>query len=160
MTNIIRKGLDAYESRADARDERLVKIVRDRVESLSDRSTLKLYILILGGINLLVWLTVVFFPHDVYDAFSQVSEINDRIVAIIIAAFWGLGMWLTYSLCRWRVPDLEDPEVYPGVMAAYAHQQGLYRKFRIWVFAVAGGVLNLLALVAVGSWRLGGWAAG
>ena len=149
MKDLLRKGLDAYEDRHERRDEEFHRTMMHHVDALSHRPTLKIYIAVLAGIDLLLWAAVLIRPFDVMTAFRKVGNVDDKLVAFFIAVVWGLGMWLTYSLFRLKFPDLENSPKEKGVMSGFAAQENSTRKVRIWVVSVAGGVLNLLALAIV-----------
>jgi len=149
MKDLIRKGLDAYEGRQERRDEEMAKVMIRHVDALSHRPTLKIYISVLAGIEILLWAAVLIRPFDVMAAFKKVGDVDDKLVAFFLAAVWGLGLWLTYSLFRLKFPDLEKVQQDDGVMSAFSAQENSVRKVRIWVLSVAGGVLNLIALAVV-----------
>ena len=149
MKDLIRKGLDAYEGRQERRDEEMAKVLIRHVDALSHRPTLKIYISVLAGIEILLWAAVLIRPFDVMTAFKKVADVDDKLVAFFLAAVWGLGLWLTYSLFRLKFPDLEKVQQDDGLMSAFSAQENSVRKVRIWVLSVAGGVLNLIALAVV-----------
>lgn len=97
----------------------IAAIVSRNLDAMSDRRTLKRYILVLATVNLLVWLSVIMFPHDVSDAWVKVTDLNDKIGAIVLAVIFAIGMWLTYSILRLRFPDVEDQEFGAEVLPAY-----------------------------------------
>lgn len=127
----------------------MAKVMIRHVDALSHRPTLKIYILVLAGIDLLFWAAVLIRPFDVMTAFKKVADVDDKLVAFFLAVVWGLGLWLTYSLFRLKFPDLEKVQQDDGVMSAFSAQENSTRKVRIWVLSVAGGVLNFLALAIV-----------
>jgi hypothetical protein len=150
MQNLIRRALDAYEGRQEKRDREFADIMAAGEQALEHRPTLKLFAIILGSLNLLYWISVVFFPGDVFSAFSAVGDISNKAVVLMISIVFGTGAWLTYSLFRVRFPDLENYAGSTGVFSSFAHQENSYRRFRVVLVSVAGGVLNLLALAIVG----------
>src|SRR5580765_2302706 len=120
MKDLLRKGLDAYEIRQERRDEDFAKVMIHHVDALSHRPTLKIYILVLAGIDILLWAAVLIRPFDVMTAFRKVADIDDKLVAFFLAAVWGLGLWLTYSLFRLKFPDLEKVQRDDGIMSAFS----------------------------------------
>ncbi len=146
MRDLLRKGLDAYENRQERRDENLARSVSSNVEAMSHRPTLKKYVYLLSGVNLLFWASVLLRPYDVLTAFNKVAEINNKIVFLVLTSIFGIGMWLTYSIFRLKFPDLENRTESNEVMSAFADQENSTRKIRIWVASVAFGFLNLLGL--------------
>ena len=149
MKDLLRKGLDAYEKRQERRDEEFEAAVSQHVDALSHRPTLRIYIALLAGVDLLFWAAVLIRPFDVKTALNKVADVNDKLVALFLFMIWGIGLWLTYSLFRLKFPDLEDIHQDEGIMSAFSTQQNAMRKVRIWVLSVAGGVLNSLALAIV-----------
>ena len=149
MKDLLRKGLDAYEDHRERRDEAFADLVLGNVEAMQNRRTLKIYIGVLSLLTVLFWAAVLVRPFDVYTAFQKVAHVNDKIVFVVLAAVFGIGMWLTYSLFRFRIPDLETTSETAEIMSSYGDQQSAYRKVRIWVLSVAAGVINLLALAIV-----------
>ena len=65
MRDWIRARLDAYEGRYEQRDKEFAGLVSHHVNALSNRRTLKTYILILSSVNALIWLSVIALPKDV-----------------------------------------------------------------------------------------------
>lgn len=106
MKDVLRKGLDAFEDRRERRDEKLAEVVGRRVESMSHRPTLKLYVSVLGAINLLFWAAVIIRPYDVLDAFEKTSNAGDKLVGVVLAIVFGVGLWLSYSI--FRLPTLKS----------------------------------------------------
>lgn len=121
-------------------------LLTSNVEAMSHRPTLKLYALVLGGVNLLFWVAVLVRPFDVQSAFTKISDVNDRLVLIVIGILFGIGMWLTYALFRLKFPDLEELSQSSDVMSSFADSEKTTRKIRVWVASVMGGLLNLLAM--------------
>jgi hypothetical protein len=154
MKDLIRRGLDAYEGRHEKRDEELADLLTSGTQALEHRPTLKLFAVGLGFLNLLYWVCVVFFPRDVRSAFMTVADVDDKVATVVVLIVFGTGMWLTYSLFRFRFPDLENSPASSDVFSSFQHQENSYRRFRVWLISVVGGVLNLLALAIVEGLRL------
>lgn len=146
MKKLIDKGFDALDRREERREERWNRILTNNVDAMSHPPTLKRYVSVLAGVDLLFWLAVILRPFDVLYAFEKVSEIEGKLVLFVLAGIFGVGMWLTYAVFRLRFPDLEKRDESTDVMSAFAHHENAARKVRIWVISVTGGVLNLLAL--------------
>jgi hypothetical protein len=146
LFELISESLDKYNDKFEAKwDRRLTR----HVDAMSDRVTLRKYIYVLGGVNILLWLSVLARPSDVLSAFTKVANIDDRLVGTVLVGVFAVGMWLTYALFRFKFPSLEERNYSAGFMATYTYQLNWTRKFLIWVTSVAGGVLNLLALSIV-----------
>jgi hypothetical protein len=146
MRDLLNKGFEALGRRDERREEKWDALLTDHVEAMSHRPTLKKYVYVLGGINLLLWAAVLIRPYDVQTAFLKVSGVDDRLGMLVLTTIFGIGMWLTYALFRLKFPNLEESKCGDEIMASFAHQENAYRKVRVWVASVSGGVLNLLAL--------------
>ena len=157
MKNLLDKGLAALERRGEKKEERISSLLDRHVDAMADHSTLILYIYVLSGVNLLFWLCVVFFPFEVYRALETVGNLNDRIALLMVGIVFGTGMWLTYALFRIRISDLEDSSFENTFLSSVSHQQKSHRRFHVWLAAVTGGVINLLALFLVELFRIANW---
>lgn len=146
----MRKIFDLWNAWSEDANDRLEakwnRRLTRHVDAMSDRKTLRNYIYVLVCVNLLMWLAVLIRPFDVLSAFTKIGSIDDRLVLTVLIGIFAIGMWLTYALFRVKFPRLEERDYEPEFMATYAYHVNWTRKFRIWVTAVAGGVLNLLAL--------------
>lgn len=149
MGDLIRKGLDAADRRGERKEENIARMLDRHVDAMDDRSTLKRYIYILGAIIIFLWIAVLIFPYEVYKAFEKVGNIDDRVVLTIVVMIFGVGMWFTYALFRLRFPNLENREFGSEFLSSVKHQQNSFRRFHVWLAAVIGGVVNLLALFVV-----------
>ncbi len=157
MKDWIRRHLDRFEDRQERRDEEFAALLIRGVDAMAHRPTLRLFIYILGGMNIMYWASVLLFPFDILDALKRVSDLSDKMGFITISMVFGTGMWLTYALFRLKFPNLEDADVPKGFMSAFERQEKSHRRFRIWIISVAGGVANLLALTITELIRLGDW---
>lgn len=146
MRDLIRKGLDAAERCGEKKEEKIARVLDRHVDAMDDRSTLKRYIYVLGSLICLFWISVLIFPYEVYRAFEKVGNIDDRVVLMIVVMIFGVGMWFTYALFRVRFPDIENRKLGSEFLSWLEHQQNSFRRFHVWIVAVGGGVLNLLAL--------------
>lgn len=149
MKDWLRKRLDAYEYRQERRDEEFASVLIHNIEAMSDRRTLRVFLAILTALNGFIWLSVILFPGDVKHAWAVVTNLDDKIAAVIIAMVFGLGMWLTYSLFRLKFPDLESPKFGDEVLASFNYSLHSTKRWRIWLVSVIGGVLNVLLLIFV-----------
>ena len=147
MRDWLRKRLDAYEERHERRDEEFAALISRSVDALAEKSILHVYIAILAGLNILIWLSVVIFPQDVQAAWERINELNSKIPAVMIVIIFGLGFWLTYSLFRLRLPDLEDLKFQKTVFASFHYSQRAAKRWRIWLFSTVGGIVNVLLLM-------------
>src|SRR4051812_37573061 len=96
--DLLRKGLDKFEGNREQSDQEFAELFIKHVDALSNRRKLKLHLAIVGSTTFLVWLSVIIFPRDVARAWEVVSELNNKITAVLIAMLFGLGFWFTYAL--------------------------------------------------------------
>jgi len=149
MRDWLRKRLDSFEARQERHDEEFARLLINSVDALSNRKTLWIYVAILGTANAIIWLSVIIFPRDVMQAWFRVTDLDDKIGGMVIAILFGIGMWLTYSIFRLRFPDLEDPKFRDEVLASFNYSMHATKRWRVWLFAVTGGVLNVLFLIVL-----------
>ncbi|MEO8042398.1 MAG: hypothetical protein ABI646_07310 [Acidobacteriota bacterium] len=128
-------------------DDKLAEVVNRNVDALTDRRTLLRYLSVLGIVNVLIWLSVLIFPVEVRDGFTQVWQTSDTVAKIVLALVFGLGMWLSYSLFRLKFPDIEEQRLDADVMASFHFQSNSSKRFAVWVLSVVGGILNLALLI-------------
>jgi hypothetical protein len=136
------------------RDEEFADMLIRSTEALGNRRTLWLTTIVLGSLDLVCWIAVLFFSHSVRDAFLLVDDVSDQAAGAFIMMIFGMGLWLTYCIFRFRYPDLEVSPQLDDVFSSVTHQEHSLRRFHIWLVAVVGGVLNLLALAIVQGLRL------
>jgi hypothetical protein len=130
-------------------DDRLAEKMNANVEAMSDRRVLVRYVLVLGAVNLLIWVSVLIFSGSVRDGFSQVWEASDRIAKLVLAIVFGIGMWLTYALFRLKFPDIEEQRLDAEVMGSFAYQSNSTKRWMVWILSAVGGLINVGLLVAV-----------
>jgi len=157
VRDLISKGLSRLDERREQRDEELAALVIRNMEAMSDRRTLHVYISVLAAVNGLIWLCVAVFPRDVEYAWGKVSDLDDRIAAVMIAIIFGLGFWLTYTLFRLKFPNIEEQNLDKQFLSSFHYSQHSIKRFRIWVASVVGGMLNVLALMIFEIYRSHGW---
>jgi len=156
MRDWLRKRLDAFETRQEQRDEEFAALLTSAVDALSHRRTLWTYLAILGSANAIIWLSVIVFPRDVMGGWFTVTDLDHRFGAVLIAILFGIGMWFTYSLFRLKFPDLENPKFQHEVLSSFNYSMHTTKRWRVWLFAVIGGVLNVLLLVILELFRIEG----
>ena len=130
-------------------DDRFAERINANVDAMSDRRVLVRYVLVLGAVNILIWLSVLIFAGSVRDGFSQVWEASDRIAKVVLAIVFGIGMWLTYALFRLKFPDIEEQRLDSDVMGSFAYQTNSTKRWMVWVLSAVGGVVNVGLLVVV-----------
>lgn len=118
----------------------------DIVDSLSDRRTLLRFLAICLAMNLIIWIIAIVFADGVYAAMSRIFP--DKIGMLILGIPWGAGMYATYCILRLRSPTIEDSKhLDSDLMASFAYQSASTKRWFVWLFAVIGGMVNVLLLV-------------
>jgi hypothetical protein len=130
-------------------DDRFAEKIAANVEAMADRRVLVRYVLVLGTVNLLMWVCVLLLTASVRDGFSQVWSASDKIGKIVLAMVFGIGMWLTYALFRMKFPDIEEQRLDSEIMGSFAYQSDSTKRWMVWVLSAVGGLLNVGLLVAV-----------
>ena len=124
-------------------DESLTKIV----DGLSNRKSLFLFLWIFAALNVFIWITVSLFHNFVNERFRQIFDISDKAgLGILLVPFF-IGIFITYSLCRLKFPDIEENKLQSEMMASYSYQAHSMKRWYIWLFSIFGGVLNVVLLV-------------
>lgn len=136
-----------WSSNKEDSDDKFAEIVNRNVDALANRTTLRRHVLVLGTVNLLIWLSVFIFPVDVRHGFTQVWNGSDKIGKVVLVLVFSVGMWLSYSLFRLKFPDIEEQPLETDVMASFAYQSNSSKRFAVWVFSAVGGILNLALLI-------------
>ncbi len=149
MRDWIRKRLDGYEGRHEKRDEEFAAIWNGAVDAMSDRRTLWRFLGILATANSVIWLSVIIFPRNVSNAWSKVTDVNDKFGALVVAIIFGIGLWLTYSILRLRIPDVEDQTLDAEIFGSVTYHARANKRFFVWLFSTVGGVVNVLGIVIV-----------
>jgi hypothetical protein len=124
-------------------DESLTKIV----DGLSNRKSLFRFLWIFAALNVFIWITVSLFHNFVNERFRQIFDISDKAgLGILLVPFF-IGIFITYSLCRLKFPDIEENKLQSEMMASYSYQAHSMKRWYIWLFSIFGGVLNVVLLV-------------
>ena len=124
-------------------DESLTKIV----DGLSNRKSLFRFLWIFAALNVFIWITVSLFHKFVNERFRQIFDISDKAgLGILLVPFF-IGIFITYSLCRLKFPDIEENKLQSEMMASYSYQAHSMKRWYIWLFSIFGGVLNVVLLV-------------
>ena len=128
-------------------DDRRARLLNKGVEAMSDRRTLLIFLAVMGGLNFLLWASVVLLPSDVRSAFETVHAVNNKITMIVLGFVLGVGMWFTYSLLRLKYPNIEELNLGSDVFGSYSYHAHSQKRWLIWLFAAIGGVTNLFAMI-------------
>jgi hypothetical protein len=100
-----------------------------------------------GVANAIVWLCVILFADFISEYFLRITDVNEKIAAIILGIPFGLGTFFVYSLFRLKFPDIEDQNAESDVMGSYNYQSHSAKRWHIWLVSIVGGVFNVLLLV-------------
>jgi len=119
------------------------------VEQMADRTKLYRALIIFGGLNLLIWLGILVFPSDVSVAFAKVNDLDPKMGFIVIAFIFGIGLFFSYGAIKLIFPDVEDVRLERTPMASFGYGEQAQKRWMVWLFAVIGGVLNLLWMIIV-----------
>jgi hypothetical protein len=157
VRDFISKRLEKYAERHERRDDQFAELFIRNVDALSNRRTLKRHLAIGGTVNLLIWASVLFFPHDVSYAWQTVQSLENNISAVVIGTIFGIGFWLTYALFRLKFPDLEIKRFDGEILTSFHESEHSIKRYRVWLASVTGGVLNVLLLVIVDIYLVAGW---
>ena len=116
------------------------------VASLSDRRALMRFLRLCLWINLIVWVVAIVFAAPVYRVMSAV--LTSKLGVIVLAVPFGFGMFLAYCLFRLKFPAIEDNRMLQSeLMGSLSYERESSRHRLVWLFSVAGGVLNVLLLI-------------
>ena len=151
-------GLDRVEGRAEQNEDRNWEYASRGLAALDNRSTFYRFFLILLGLEAAYLGFVILAPDTVLDMLSRLNDWSPKGLMLLIGVIFGTGLWLTYSLFRMKIADLEEVAVDEGPIAtSFFSQRRSERRFRIWIVSTAAGVLNVLALYLILHLRVYGW---
>ena len=115
-------------------------------EAMSDRRVLKRFLSICVAANLILWVVSTGLADWVYFLVSPV--ITDKIGVLLLGVPLALGMYITYSLFRLKLPHIEDnKQLDSDMMASFVYQADSTKRWFVWLFSALGGVLNTLLLI-------------
>lgn len=119
-------------------------------EDLGDKSFLFpfLWICIIG--NIAVWLSVFLMPNLVYEGFSLVFGLSDKLGISLLGFPFGFGLFTAYCVARLKFPDVEDNKnLESEIMASFSYQANSTKRWFIWLFSILAGITNVILLVLV-----------
>lgn len=139
-----------WESNKDsAANEKIDENVSALLENLSNRSSLFRFLWICAASNAAVWLIALVFHEFANESFRRIFGASDKAgIGVLLVPFF-LGVFLTYSLCRLKFPDIEENNLQSEMMASYSYQARSMKRWYIWLFSICGGILNVVLLVLV-----------
>lgn len=127
-------------------NEKFDRAVSSFVEGLSNRAFLLRCLWLFASVNIVAWLGVMFFYERVFEAFSRLFDLNNKVGVAILGVPLTLGFLITYSLCRLKFPDIEENNLQSEMMSSYNYQSHSMKRWYIWLFSICGGVLNVVLL--------------
>jgi len=117
------------------------------VDGLSDRTRLFRFLWISIALNIVLWLSVIFFHEFVNERYRQLLGASNKIGIGVLIIPLALGFFITYSLCRIKFPDIEENKLQSEMMSSYNYQSRSMKRWYIWLFSICGGVLNAVLLI-------------
>ncbi|HEX8369445.1 MAG TPA: hypothetical protein VF604_12945 [Pyrinomonadaceae bacterium] len=119
------------------------------IDSLSNKTNLFRFLWICIALNAVLWLCVFFFHEFVNERYRQLFDASNKVGIGILFFPLALGFFIIYALCRIKFPDLEENNLQSEMMASYSYQAHSLKRWYIWLFSIAGGVLNVVLLFLV-----------
>lgn len=118
------------------------------VEDLGDRRLLLRFLWICLAGLVAAWLSVVLLPNLVYQYFSLIFDLSDKLGIAVLGLPFGLGLFTAYCLFRLKFPDVEDNKnLNSEMMASFSYQSDSTRRWFIWLFSILFGVINVALLI-------------
>lgn len=136
-----------FRKNAEEENDKVAESLNQGIEALANRRTLFYFLIFCGVANAILWLCVILFADWVTEIFLRVSDVNEKISAMVLGIPFGLGTFFVYSLFRLKFPDIEDQNTESDVMGSYNYQNHSTKRWHIWLVSIIGGVLNVLLLV-------------
>lgn len=146
---LLRKGLDAYETRQEQKIEKYAEIAERGLGVMEDQRNLVRLTWVLGIANGLLWLIVIVIPRVLDNVWSVAIEFDDNASWYVFVVVFGLGLSLTYALFRLKFQDLEDPNIKDDILSSFHRSEHANRRFLIWLFSVIGGLVNAVLLLTL-----------
>lgn len=137
-------------------DSEIADRMNQAVELMADRSALYKMLGVSGVANLMAWAGVLLFLADVRQAFVKVNDIDPKIVVVMLGFLFGLGLFFAYGLLRLKFPDIEEQNMELAPMGTFNYNAHSNKRWMVWLFAVIGGVVNLLMMILVAIGLSGG----
>jgi len=118
------------------------------VDDLGDRRLLLRYLWICLAGLVAAWLSVMAIPNLVYQCFSLIFDLSDKLGIAALGLPFGLGLFTAYCLFRLKFPDIEDNKNLDSeIMASFNYQSDSTKRWFIWLFSILFGVINVILLI-------------
>lgn len=128
-------------------DTRIAKNYTAIVDSMEYRKMLWRLFLIGILTNFLLWSAVFLMPEKIYQGFTLVSGLSDKLGIGLLAIPLFFTAFTVYSLFRFKFPDIEEQKLDSEMMSTFAYQKNSAKRFWIWVGSFATGTVNTLMLI-------------
>lgn len=128
-------------------DTKIAKNYTAIVDSMAERKVLWRFFLIGILTNFLLWSAVFLMPEKIYQGFTLVSGLSDKLGMGLLAIPLFFTAFTVYSLFRFKFPDIEEQNLDSEMMSTFAYQSKSAKRFWIWVGSFAVGVINTGLLV-------------
>ena len=138
-----------FESKkSEKEDEKIAASQMQMIEDLRNRRFLFRFLYVCTAANFIIWLSVILFPNFVYESFSRVFNLSDKVGVAILGIPFGFGLYNAYCLFRLKFPDAEDnKDLQSDMMASFNYQAHSSKRWFIWLFSIIFGVINLVTLI-------------
>lgn len=117
------------------------------VDSMAERNVLWRFFLIGILTNLLLWTAVFLMPEKIYQGFTLVSGLSDKLAMGLLGIPLFFTAFTIYSLFRFKFPDIEEQKLQSEMMSTFAYQANSAKRFWIWIGSFSVGVINTGLLV-------------
>lgn len=128
-------------------DEAIAKNFTSVVDSMADRNFLWRLFLIGILTNFLIWSAIFLMPEKIYQGFSLVSSLSDKLGIGLLGIPLFLTAFTVYALFRFKFPDIEEQKLDSEMMSTYSYQKHSAKRFWIWIGSISIGVVNTLLLI-------------
>ena len=129
------------------RDTEIAKNFSKAVDSMADRNILRRFLLIGVLTNFLIWSAVFLMPEKIYQGFSLVSSMSDKIAIGLLGIPLFFTAFTVYALFRLKFPDIEEQKLDSEMMSTFAYQRNSAKRFWIWIGSFSVGIINTILLI-------------
>ena len=97
---------------------------------------------------MIFWFGVLLLPNFVYDTFSRIFDVNDKLAVLLFGFPFAFGLFMAYGLCHLKFSDIEDNKnLESDMMASFNYQSHSTKRWFIWLFSVIIGIMNISLLI-------------
>lgn len=139
--------------KSEKQDAEIARSLAETIDDLGNAGRRKNFFLLCISVNVIIWLTSVLFADYVYDGYSTVIVLSNKIAIAGLGIPFSLGLYSAYTALRMRFTDVEDNKhLGSDMMASFSYQESSTKRWTVWVISAAAGVLNVLGLVLITSY--------